>query len=153
MSGIRGKNTKPELTIRKALHARGFRYRIHCKDLPGKPDLCLPKYRAVIFVHGCFWHGHDCHLFKWPKTRPEFWREKIAGNRAVDAAAEAKLLADRWRVATVWECSLKGRERLQLEDVVGRLSEWLVSSFPRYELRGTGNQRAVDWYGKNVEPN
>lgn len=152
MSGIRGKNTRPELTIRKALHARGFRYRLHCK-LPGKPDLCLPKYRAVIFVHGCFWHGHDCHLFKWPKTRPEFWREKIARNRAVDAAAEAKLLAGGWRVATVWECSLKGRERLQFEDVVGPLSEWLISPFPRYELRGTGNRRATDSYGKNVEPN
>jgi DNA mismatch endonuclease (patch repair protein) len=135
MSGIRGKNTKPELTIRKALHARGFRYRLHCK-LPGKPDLCLPKYRAVIFVHGCFWHGHDCHLFKWPSTRPEFWREKIARNRTVDAAAEAKLLADGWRVATVWECALKGRTRLPLEDVVGSLEKWLQSDAPAISIEG-----------------
>jgi DNA mismatch endonuclease (patch repair protein) len=135
MSGIRGKNTKPELTIRKALHARGFRYRLHCK-LPGKPDLCLPKYRAVIFVHGCFWHGHDCHLFKWPSTRPEFWREKIARNRAVDAAAEAKLLADGWRVATVWECALKGRTRLPLEAVVGSLADWLQSDAPVISIEG-----------------
>jgi DNA mismatch endonuclease (patch repair protein) len=135
MSGIRGKNTKPELTIRKALHARGFRYRLHCK-LPGKPDLCLPKYRAVIFVHGCFWHGHDCHLFKWPSTRPEFWREKIARNRAVDAAAEAKLLAEGWRVATVWECALKGRTRLPLDDVVSSLGDWLQSDSQRLEVKG-----------------
>lgn len=126
MSGIRGKNTKPEMMIRKALHARGFRYRIHCKDLPGNPDLCLPKHRAVIFVHGCFWHGHDCHLFKWPKTRPEFWAAKIARNRQVDRIAEAQLLEAGWRVATVWECVLKGRERPPLDDVVDDLAEWLV---------------------------
>ena len=136
MSGIRGKNTKPELIIRKALHARGFRYRIHCKDLPGNPDLCLPKYRAVIFVHGCFWHGHDCHLFKWPKTRPEFWREKIARNRAVDAAAREKLLAEGWRLATVWECALKGRTRRTIEDVAEQLASWLTSDEPVFELKG-----------------
>jgi len=135
MSGIRGKNTKPELTIRKALHARGFRYRLHCK-LPGKPDLCLPKYKAVVFVHGCFWHGHDCHLFKWPSTRPEFWREKIGRNRAVDAAVEAKLLADGWRVATVWECALKGRERLAIDDLTDGLSAWLLSVDRKKEIKG-----------------
>ena len=136
MSGIRGKNTKPELTIRKALHARGFRYRIHCKDLPGNPDLCLPKYRAVIFVHGCFWHGHDCHLFKWPKTRPEFWREKIGRNVAVDAAALARLAEGGWRVATVWECALKGKTRLQLEDVVASLDRWLRSDEHGLKIEG-----------------
>lgn len=136
MSGIRGKNTKPELIIRKALHARGFRYRIHCKDLPGNPDLCLPKYRAVIFVHGCFWHGHDCHLFKWPKTRPEFWEAKIGRNREVDADAEARLLAAGWRVATVWECAIKGRERLSLEELTTRCADWLVSGQQRLTIRG-----------------
>jgi len=136
MSGIRGKNTKPELVIRKALHARGFRYRLHCK-LPGKPDLCLPKYRAVIFVHGCFWHGHDCHLFKWPSTRPEFWREKIGRNRAVDAAAEAKLLTDGWRVAIVWECALKGRTRRVIEDIAQDCADWLNTDSRMLEIRGT----------------
>lgn len=77
MSGIQGKNTKPELTIRKGLHALGFRYRLHGKTLPGKPDLVFPKYKAVIFIHGCFWHAHHCHLFKWPSTRVDFWQEKI----------------------------------------------------------------------------
>jgi len=136
MSGIRGKNTRPELLIRKALHARGFRYRLHC-DLPGKPDICLPKHRAVIFVHGCFWHGHGCHLFKWPSTRPEFWRAKIGRNREVDWVAERRLAEGGWRVAVVWECALKGRERLPLESTVEILSEWIKSSRPICEVRGS----------------
>ena len=80
MAGIKGKNTKPELVIRSALHRRGFRFRLHRKDLPGKPDLVFTRRNAVIFVHGCFWHGHDCHLFRWPKNREDFWREKIGKN-------------------------------------------------------------------------
>lgn len=127
MSGIRGKNTKPELLIRKALHARGFRYRLHC-DLPGKPDICLPKHRAVIFVHGCFWHGHDCHLFKWPSTRPEFWKAKIGRNREVDRAAELRLVDLGWRVAVVWECALKGRAKMPLSATVDQLADWLTGS-------------------------
>lgn len=136
MSGIRGKNTKPELLIRKALHARGFRYRVHCKDLPGNPDLCLPKYRAVIFVHGCFWHGHGCQLFKWPKTRPEFWRQKIGRNCEVDEAAFLALHLAGWRVAMVWECALKGRLRLPDGQVVAELEHWLKSAAPAVEIRG-----------------
>jgi len=135
MSGIRGKNTKPELLIRKALHARGFRYRLHC-DLPGKPDICLPRYRAVIFVHGCFWHGHGCHLFKWPSTRPEFWKAKIERNREVDAVAETKLKAAKWRLATVWECALKGSKKRRLCDVVDQLEGWLKANDPGIEIRG-----------------
>lgn len=137
MSGIRGKNTKPELLIRKALHARGFRYRLHC-DLPGKPDICLPKHRAVIFVHGCFWHGHGCHLFKWPKTRPEFWRGKIERNCEVDRAAEEKLAQAGWRVGDVWECALKGKTRLPLADVVHNLDAWLRSDLARLTVEGGG---------------
>lgn len=136
MSGIRGKNTKPELLIRRGLHARGFRYRLHCKDLPGKPDLCFPKFRAVIFVHGCFWHGHDCHLFKWPSTRPEFWREKIARNRQVDAAAIERLFASGWRVAIVWECSLKGKHRLETQVLIDQVQNWLNHEGSLLELRG-----------------
>lgn len=136
MSGIRGKNTKPEMMIRTALHAQGYRYRIHCKDLPGNPDLCLPKYGAVIFVHGCFWHGHACHLFKWPKTRPDFWEQKIARNRAVDAAAATRLSEGGWRVATVWECALKGRARLPLEDVIADLDRWLQSTETSLTIEG-----------------
>ena len=135
MSGIRGKNTKPELLIRKALHARGFRYRLHC-DLPGKPDICLPKHRAVIFVHGCFWHGHECHLFKWPATRPEFWRAKIGRNREVDRDAQAELFAAGWRVAELWECALKGREKLPFGSILDRLSVWVRSEDMALEIRG-----------------
>lgn len=136
MSSIRGKDTRPELLIRKALHKRGFRYRLHCKDLPGKPDLCFPKHRAVIFVHGCFWHGHDCHLFKWPSTRPEFWRSKIARNRETDAAARDKLLTEGWRVGVVWECALKGRARLPFDAVIDSLAISLRSDAREFVIGG-----------------
>ena len=136
MSGIRGKNTRPELMIRKALHAHGFRYRLHCKDLPGNPDLCLPKYRAVIFIHGCFWHGHGCHLFKWPKTRPEFWRAKIGRNQEVDEAALVALRQAGWRVATIWECAVKGSGRWSVDELVAVLSAWLKSEEPTLVVRG-----------------
>lgn len=128
MSGIRSKNTKPEILIRSGLHRRGFRYRLHDKKLSGKPDLVLPKYNAVIFVHGCFWHGHDCHLFKWPKTRKQFWKNKIERNREVDRKAVERLRAEGWRVATVWECALKGKSRLEPMAVLDRLSRWLSSN-------------------------
>lgn len=136
MSGIRGKNTKPELMIRKALHARGFRYRIHCKDLPGNPDLCLPKYRAAIFVHGCFWHGHDCHLFKWPKTRPEFWRTKIERNTETDQRAIIRLQDSGWRVGIVWECATKGKALPAFDSVADQIADWLRSTRPSIVIEG-----------------
>ncbi len=136
MSGIRGTNTKPELLLRKGLHALGFRFRLHDRSLPGKPDIVLPRYKAVIFAHGCFWHGHDCHLFKWPSTRPEFWQAKIARNRAVDERTEAALTETGWRQAVVWECALKGKTRLPLEDVIQSCAEWLRSDRTRLEIRG-----------------
>lgn len=143
MSGIRGKNTKPELLVRKALHARGFRYRLHCSGLPGKPDLCLPKHRAVIFVHGCFWHGHACHLFKTPSTRPDFWLAKIEANRTRDSVVNAELLTLRWRVAQIWECAVKGRQRLPLYGITNAIEVWLRSCEPTLTLEGescAGNQ-------------
>ena len=136
MSGIRGKNTKPEMMIRRGLHARGFRYRLHCQ-LPGKPDICLAKYRAVIFVHGCFWHGHDCHLFRWPSTRPDFWRKKIERNRAVDERALAALKANGWRTATVWECVLKGAGRRPADMTLDCLSRWLNSGEADLQIQGS----------------
>ena len=136
MSGIRGKNTKPELQIRHGLHRAGFRYRLHVRDLPGKPDLVLSKYNALIFVHGCFWHGHDCHLFKWPSTRPDFWQSKIVRNREVDAVALRALAETGWRSAVVWECALKGKTRLPLEKVTEFLEKWLRSSSKHLEIRG-----------------
>lgn len=131
MSGIRGKNTKPEWIVRRALHARGFRYRLHVRDLPGRPDVVLPKHRAAVFAHGCFWHGHDCPLFRWPKTRPEFWQAKISRNRANDIEHQAMLRADGWRVAIVWECALR-----QQIDVGAALAEWIGSGRAACEIRG-----------------
>lgn len=136
MAGIRGTDTKPEMLIRRGLHALGFRFRLHGRKLPGKPDLVLPRYRAVIFVHGCFWHRHDCQLFKWPKTRHEFWREKIEGNRERDSRAEAELKANGWRVLKVWECSLRGPGRLEPKQVIEGAASWLGSNEPEGEIRG-----------------
>jgi len=107
MSGIRGKNTKPEMLVRRALHRAGYRFRLHRKDMPGKPDVVLPKYRTVIFVHGCFWHKHDCKHFKWPKTRPEFWRKKILQNVERDKGHYDELQKLGWRVIVIWECEVK----------------------------------------------
>jgi len=136
MAGIRGKNTRPEILIRRALHARGYRFRLHRKDLPGKPDIVLPKHRAVIFINGCFWHGHDCHLFKWPKTREDFWLEKIGGNKVRDQAKRAALEQAGWRVLVIWECALKGTRRKPV-DTVSRLSaEWLESGIVSAEISG-----------------
>jgi len=136
MAGIRGTNTRPELLLRKGLHAHGFRFRLHDRFLPGKPDIVLPRYHAVIFAHGCFWHGHDCHLFKWPATRPEFWRTKIGRNREVDQRTDAALAEAGWRQAIVWECALKGRTRLPLEEVITACADWLRSDRQRIEIRG-----------------
>ena len=137
MAGIKGKNTSPELLLRKGLHARGFRFRLHDGALPGRPDIVLSRHRAVIFAHGCFWHGHDCHLFKWPKTREEFWRAKIARNQELDAKAESTLMKTDWRYAVVWECALKGRTRLPIDNVLQELADWIRSDLPRLEIRGS----------------
>lgn len=136
MAGIRGTDTRPEMLLRKGLHARGFRYRLHARELPGRPDIVLPRYRAVIFAHGCFWHGHDCHLFKWPSTRPEFWRAKIARNQAVDRRVADELAASGWRRGVVWECALKGKARLPFERVIVTCEEWIRSDRGLFELRG-----------------
>lgn len=136
MSGIRGRNTKPELRIRKALHAHGFRYRIHHTRLPGKPDIVLPRFRAVVLVHGCFWHGHDCPLFRLPGTRTEFWRDKIARNQARDRDVAVALSNAGWRCATVWECSLRGPLRLDFGTVIDGLGDWLRHGGGDLELRG-----------------
>ena len=136
MSGIRSENTIPEMTVRKGLHARGFRFRLHCSGLPGKPDLVFPKYRAVIFVHGCFWHAHECTLFKWPATRADFWKEKIGKNRQRDLAVMDELALQGWRLLLVWECALKGRERRPIDEIVDSCVEWLLSNSKKSEIRG-----------------
>lgn len=121
MSQIKGKNTKPEEIVRKYLFAHGFRYRKNDKRLPGTPDIVLPKYKTVIFVNGCFWHGHEgCKYFVWPKSNPEFWKEKIKANIIRDKEKTELLKAKGWKVIIVWECELKPAVRIaRLE----RLSE------------------------------
>lgn len=110
MSGIRGKNTQPEMTLRKYLHACGFRYRLHVAGLPGKPDLVLPRYRLCIFVHGCFWHRHSgCRYVTTPKTNTEFWMNKFSDNQKRDDKVRTELLNAGWRVFEIWECGFKSR--------------------------------------------
>ena len=111
MSRIRSKDTKPELLARKFLHKNGFRYRLHVKDLPGKPDIVLPKYKTVIFIHGCFWHGHDdCRYFVVPKSRTDWWLEKIHRNKTNDRKAKVALEVLGWKVIHIWECETKTHE-------------------------------------------
>jgi DNA mismatch endonuclease, patch repair protein len=136
MAGIRGKNTKPEIILRCGLHARGFRFQLHRRDLPGRPDLTFPRFHAVLFAQGCFWHGHDCHLFKWPRTRGAFWREKIEQNKRRDEAALLQLANRGWRVGQVWECALKGRTRLNHETVIDQCAAWLTSEVEVLEISG-----------------
>lgn len=136
MSRVRGKDTKPEIFVRTGLFALGFRYRLHCPNLPGCPDIVLPKYHAVIFVHGCLWHGHECDLFKWPVTNADFWQRKINRNREIDAHATDQLQAAGWRVLTVWECAIKGRARLDPTVVFNRIARWLFSERGRSAIVG-----------------
>ena len=136
MAAVSGKNTKPELLIRKALHRLGFRFRLHDKNLPGKPDLVLPKYKAVIFINGCFWHHHDCHLFTWPATRKDFWRTKIEANKARDIETVKQLRSMGWRVLTIWECSLKGKSRLPMDALTSTVSKWIKGDSAELEIRG-----------------
>jgi DNA mismatch endonuclease, patch repair protein len=113
MAGIKGKNTKPEIIVRKALHAAGFRYRLHDKNLPGKPDIVLKKHKAVVFVHGCFWHGHRCKKFRFPTTQSEFWRTKILGNKKRDRLSNSMLRKNGWKCFTIWECEILNRAALE----------------------------------------
>jgi len=136
MARVRSKNTKPEILIRKGLHARGFRYRLHKKGLPGKPDLVFPKYRAVIFVNGCFWHGHGCPLFSWPATRADFWKDKIEKNRTRDHVAIRQLHEHGWRTLVVWECALRGPGRKPMNEILDDCSSWLTGGNSATEIQG-----------------
>ncbi|WP_277877487.1 very short patch repair endonuclease [Stenotrophomonas maltophilia] len=122
MSRIRGSNTKLEVLVRKGLHARGLRYRLGGAKLLGRPDIVLPKYRTVVFVHGCFWHGHDCPLYRLPKTRPEFWQAKIDSNKSRDARVQRELRAAGWKVIELWECEVRGQDQVAIDRTLDRLA-------------------------------
>ena len=113
LAAVKNKNTAPEIVVRKTLHRLGYRFRLHRRDLPGNPDIVLPRHRAVIFVHGCFWHGHDCRRGKRPATRTEFWNAKLDRNLARDRNNAERLKALGWRTLTVWECEIKDRSNLE----------------------------------------
>lgn len=131
MSGIRGKDTKPEVALRKALHRRGLRYKLHDRSLPGRPDLVFPSRNAVVLVNGCFWHAHEgCPYFKLPATRQEFWRDKLLTNRERDQRNLGRLEDAGWRVAVVWECAT----RKDFDSTVDRLDGWLRGSDTRVDL-------------------
>lgn len=137
MAKVRSANTKPELLVRRGLHRRGFRFRLHGGKLPGRPDLVLKRHGAVVFVHGCFWHGHACPLCRLPSTRADYWRAKIENNRRRDQANLDRLFAEGWRVAVVWECALRGRQAPGVERSLDRLADWLRSDFPYLDVAGT----------------
>jgi DNA mismatch endonuclease, patch repair protein len=126
MSGIQSKNTRPEILVRKGLHARGLRYSLHAKDLPGKPDIVMPKWKVAIFVHGCFWHWHGCALSKLPSSNTEFWTAKLTANKNRDEMTGKKLRQAGWRVAIIWECNTRGTSAArQLPKLLDDLSNWI----------------------------
>ena len=131
MGGIRGKNTNPEIIVRRWLHANGYRFRLHARDLAGSPDIVLPKWGALVFVHGCFWHRHDgCRYATTPASRRDFWEAKLEANKVRDQRNGYLLVEQGWRVAAVWECSLKGN---RMEQTMIELSNWLRSSSASFE--------------------
>ena len=133
MAGIRGKDTRPEVLLRSALHRHGFRFRLHDRRLPGRPDLVLPRYRAAVLVHGCFWHRHEgCRYATTPSTRPEFWESKFEANVLRDREVLTMLRAAGWRVATVWECAL--RKPIDVEETSRALGGWLRDGGEDFEI-------------------
>ncbi len=137
MSRVRGRDTKPEMLVRRGLHARGLRFRLQDRKLPGRPDLVFAKYRTAVFVHGCFWHFHGCGLSKIPGTRPEFWRKKLQDNVARDGKAVSALLAAGWRVLVIWECALRGTGRLGGAELLDGAASFITTQPRRHrEIRG-----------------
>jgi len=125
MSGIKGADTKPEMLVRKGLHAKGFRYRLHEKNLPGRPDLYFPKFKAVIQVNGCFWHKHHCKYFKLPSSRPEFWRKKLEANAVRDERNQYQLSEQGYRTLIIWECAFRGQPERVAKEVLSVAAGWL----------------------------
>ncbi|GAM11344.1 putative very short patch repair endonuclease [Geobacter sp. OR-1] len=125
MSGIKGKNTKLEILVRRGLFSRRMRFRLHVTKLPGKPDLVFAKYRTVVFVNGCFWHGHNCSLFRLPSTNSDFWKQKIQKNRENDAKHKKQLAETGWKTITIWECTVRGKKQEVVTQVLDALAEMI----------------------------
>lgn len=135
MSAVRGKDTRPEIIVRQRLHCMGFRYRLHVRQLPGRPDLVFPRRRAVVFVNGCFWHGHSCRRGAKPAANAEFWSQKILENQRRDRKALEDLQGLGWRCLTIWECALYGKGS-SLEESLERTAAWLLSDEPVGDIAG-----------------
>lgn len=144
MSRIKAKDTKPEMMLRRGLHALGYRYQLHRRDLPGCPDLTFPRYKAIVFVHGCFWHRHGCNFFKIPATRTEFWLNKISRNTERDHNTHAALHYDGWRILTVWECALRGKNQLGLDEVLRCTVRFLIGKKKTQQLEGAKASKAAN---------
>lgn len=142
MANIRSKDTKPEMIIRRQLHRSGFRYRLHVKGLPGKPDIVLPRYRAVILVNGCFWHGHDCSLYRPPKSRQVYWTTKITRNQQKDERTVSELLKLGWRVCIISECAVRWPYP-NIEDLIFRITCWIKSENSFYHESGRGSPYVI----------
>ena len=143
MASIRSVDTRPELIIRRGLHRLGYRYSLHSSKLPGTPDMVLRRHNALLFIHGCFWHKHTCHLFRWPKTRTQFWKNKI--NRNVQRDADTlDILKENWRIGVIWECSLKGKNRLCISELINGLASWIESTSSYLEIKGVSKTVATE---------
>ena len=154
MAGIAAKNTKGELVLRRGLHARGLRFRVNVKSLPGTPDLALRRYSSVLFFNGCFWHQHDCALFRWPKTRAQFWKTKLSQNRERDERVWAELSSDGWRLGVVWECALKALQGDTHELLLDDIDAWIRQE-PRQSIApvlATGNRDRAAWAMSVTDP-
>lgn len=144
MRRIRAKNTKPEISLRSALHRLGLRYRLHKRDLPGTPDIVFPSLKAIIEIRGCFWHKHTCANFRWPKQNKEFWFKKINENVERDKRTMEELEKSGYRVAVVWECALRSKQPEQISDVAQSCKKWIYSGNERLEIPVPYSNSEVD---------
>jgi DNA mismatch endonuclease, patch repair protein len=142
MASVGQKNTGAEMILRRLLHKAGLRYRLHDRKLPGSPDLVFPRYAAVVFVHGCYWHAHDCYRGTKPKSRQQFWKEKFEANKRRDAMNVKLLTSKGWRVLTIWECALKGKTALPQGALVQQVEKWLREQGPTASIAGNEIVRA-----------
>ncbi len=153
MSAIRGKNTRIELLVRRYLFKQGFRFRIHDPKLPGKPDIVLPRYKTVIQIHGCFWHAHDCSLFKMPSSNIQSWENKFEKNKANDRKSHLMLSNSGWRILTVWECALRSTNRFMNEnEILTEIAKFITSEINTEMISETGMQTNINHYPQPVYP-
>lgn len=134
MSAVKNKNTSPEMRVRRLLYANGYRYRLHSKHVKGKPDIVIKKYNALIFIHGCFWHYHGCRKTNIPQDNRNFWKEKLEKNKARDRRVVDELMQNGWRILIIWECALRGKNKLQDQECLDQIKNWIKGTEPYAEI-------------------